>query len=567
MAVCFSIIPKSSDFDQNTQDPDVLASSRNLPTRIVLIGLISLLVFFSHSSVSLAGIIRPLEGQGNFHSYFDVLNRWQDNEHLDVLVLVEITNADIKYEETNGHYVGKFNFEVILEGPDGKTVTKKRHMSTARLDKVLAASRTSFQVFGLILEDVPFREGRLTCRLQDALKKKAGILNRKGLVLSESVSPWNAEHDLRLEGGVTVGDPLFLAHAPVKNWNPAVSSQGSITGYLHDYIHPSRRYGLEQDKLQLFIPVWPALSGGDKASENKGLQVQIISSDMVYSITDTLEFDDQGVAILGSGRPSGLFYELDLNILPEGSYSLAIAPLNRAGRGQLVMFDVIWRLGALGNRRDQVLGEGHLVLSGRQLKDFLAATPSGQEKILADFWSDLNPDPESPVNTVYMEYLYRLEYVRNFLGGIGPFGANDPRGEVYLFLGPPDDIEREILPMNSSDLNDAQIKTFQQFAPDREGSWAKGEGLDPNPGTGGSDFTPLGIPMPRSSTGEKQIMLSLNTSHNNHGYELWKYDDGGDPIFKNYLMNSGGWKRFLFVDRTGTGEYFLESSNMIQGGD
>jgi len=183
-----------------------------------------------------------------------------------------------------------------------------------------------------------------------------------------------------------------------------------------------------------------------------------------------------------------------------------------------------------------------LVLGGVDLQKFLEASPAGQEKILAEFWDSLNPDPENPVNSVYLEFLYRKEYVRNFLGGFGPQGANDPRGEVYLLLGPPEDIERNVMPMNSSELEDAQIKTFQQFAPDRGGSWAKGEDMyqiassdDPVSGSGG------GIPMPRSDLGEKQIIINKSSSSSSHGYELWKYDSGGRT-----RTASGG--RFLLSD-------------------
>lgn len=569
MAVCFTIIPRSSTDKQDFPAERDSFHGQSLATGHLLSIILFSIIFLLFSVSSLAGVVRPLEGDGNFHSYFDVLNRWQSEDRLDVLVLVEITNADINYEESGNGFVGKFNFEVTLEGPDGKTITKKRHMSTPKLDAVLAASRTSFQVFGLVLEDVPFREGRLTCTLHDALSRKQGILNRSTLPVSESVIPWSADHRLRTEGGVTVGDPLFLAHAPLKSWDPAVTSNGAGAGYLHDYIHPSRRYGIEEDRLQLFIPVWPSTGYGTKPDEHSGLQIQIRSEDMVYAITDTLQFDNLGIVALESGRPAGLMYELDLNVLPEGSYRMAIAPLNRKGKGQLVMFDVVWRLGAVGSNRDRILGEGRMVFSGKDLAVFLDANPVGQEKLLADFWTSLNPDPESPINSVYIEFLYRQEYVQKFLGGFGRRGANDPRGEVYLLLGPPDDVEREIMPMNSSDLEDAQVKTFDQFAPDREGSGAKG-GADVNqPGSTLSDpsMATGGIPMPRSSMAQRQIMLSYNTSHNSNGYELWKYDSGGKPLFDNYLMDEGMWQRFLFVDRTGAGDYYLESSNTLQGGD
>ncbi len=534
----------------------------------VRFSVILILLVLLAPAVASSGIVRPLDGDGAFHTFFDVLNRWQDDGSLDVLVLVEISNADIKYTESDNSFIGKFKFEVFLEGPDGLVITKKRHMSTAVLDNVLAASRTSSQVFGVVLKDVPFREGRLTCRVLDDVAKKSGYSRSLTLHSSESVTDWSAEHEVRGTGGITVGDPLFLAQAPLNTWNPSDDGKAATTGYLYDFIHPSRRYGLVQDKLQLFIPVWPSQGVGEKPDEHAGLQVQIVSSDMIYSITDTLQFDNLGIASLEKGKSAGIIYELDINILPEGSCQMSIAPLNRRGKGQLVMFDVVWRLNALGRHRDDVLGEGRLVLSGKELDTFLAESPAGQEKILADFWTSLNPEPENPINSVYMEFLSRKTYVRTFLGGFGPLGANDPRGEVYLLIGPPDEIEREGIPMNSSDLDDAQIKTFQRFAPDREGSWAKGEDVNERAARFGTEYTGAGgIPMPRSYNGEKQIAQTQNSSFGSNSFELWIYDLGGKPLFLNHLDEKGKWQRFLFIDRTGAGDYYLASSNTLQGDD
>ncbi len=168
------------------------------------------------------------------------------------------------------------------------------------------------------------------------------------------------------------------------------------------------------------------------------------------------------------------------------------------------------------------------------------------------------------MNPVYIEFLDRLTYVRNFYGGFGPEGATDPRGEVYLLLGPPDDIERKSMPM-SGDLDDAQIKTFQQFAPDRDGTWAKTEGITPRSASRHDQTVDFGgVPMPESPSGEAKIFKNLNSSYSQNGFQLWKYDTGGHPLFDNYLTKKGMWQRYLFVDRTGSGDFFLESSNSLE---
>ncbi|MFN2371270.1 MAG: GWxTD domain-containing protein [Candidatus Krumholzibacteriia bacterium] len=327
-------------------------------------------------------------------------------------------------------------------------------------------------------------------------------------------------------------------------------------------MHPARRYGLEQDRLQLFVPVWPPVGGVPAEADSQGLQVMITSLELDFALTDTVAFDNTGRATLAAGRPAGLLYELDVNLLPEGSFLLSLAPLDRRGRGVVTQFDVIWRLAALARRPSQLRGEGRTVFYGADLERFLAASAAEQEAMLTAYWDGVNPDPESPVNEAYLEFQYRLAFVRQFLGGFDEFGASDARGEVFLALGMPDDIRSEHMPQNFRDQDDARINVFQRFAPDREGTMARGN-------TGSAQTGPYGahdpIPQPWSHRAENQRALSQQKSTHLQGFELWEYDNGGKPLWESRFSRSGMGQRFLFVDRNGTGDFYLESSNVIQG--
>jgi GWxTD domain-containing protein len=512
-------------------------------------------------------MLHPMDGAGNFHMYVDVVNRWVAEDRLDVLVIVEIANGDIKFKEESGGFVGRLRLEVQLTGPDGQVISQKRHIRTPALSADEAASRTLFQVFGVVLEEVPFRAGRLTTQVYDVNRRRPGLLNQvaKKNSRSECATAWFAEEEPRTTEGIALEDPLFLVHAPFSEWDPENTAQGSGEGgWLHDYMHPSRRYGLEQDRLQIFQPVWPPAGGINLDEENLGLRVQVVSLDMEYVINDTVSFDRRGRAALAAGRSAALFYELDVNLLPEGAYRLSLAPLDGKGRGSLVEFDVIWRLEALGRHRSQILGEGRTVLEGRALDEFLAASPAEQERLLDDFWESLNPDPESPVNEVYLEFQYRLAYVRKFLGGFGQHGANDERGEVFLLMGPADEVQLYHMPMNFRDQDDARIKVYQRFAPDRESVESKGANIDGSQGNDPyQDFG--GIPMPFSRRAETQRNTQQYSASHHFPFELWKYNDVGNTLFPNRFSRKGMGQRFLFIDRTGSGHYTLESSNVLQG--
>jgi GWxTD domain-containing protein len=535
---------------------------RVLPAFLFLPALLLLLLLLPAAAVA---ILHPLDGGGNFHTSVDVINRWADEQRLDVLILVQVSNADLKFETEEFGEVARVLVDVQLESLDGQQVSRKRSIRTSALRRDDAGSRTQFQVFGVLLRDVPFREGRLTCAVSD-VNRQMGVIGFMGADKASSVcaTGWVAEQSPRPRSGVALEEPMFLVQAPLDSWRPdGVSEQAEQAGLVHDYVHPSRTYGLQEDHLQIFQPVWPQAGGVSLDYETAGLRVEVVSLDMEFALRDTIRFDSLGRAALAAGRPAGLFYELDVNLLPEGSYHLSLAPLDGRGRGSLSRFDVIWRLSALGRHRGMVMGEGRTVFTGKALERFLAASAAEQEKQLMEFWAALNPDPESPVNSAYLEFQYRLAYVQKFLGGFGEFGAPDARGEVFLLLGPADEIQTERMPMNFRDQDDARIKVYQRLAPDREGMTAKGS---PIGGTWNNNPYEVegGVPMPYSYSAERDRVAIMNSPAHSFPFELWKYDNGRTSLFPNRFGDKGMGQRFLFVDQSGHGDYRLESSNLLQ---
>lgn len=531
--------------------------------------LLACLVLMSLPRSAPAALLQPLDGSGNFHSYIEVVNRWRADDRLDVLVLVSVATGDLSARSEDGSLVGRLRVEATLTAPDGRTVTRKRQIRTQPLDERDVASGALRQVFGVLLTDVPFRNGRIECGVYDVNRRRPGLLNQLGRheARSEAVGDWYAEEGPRATVGLALDDPLYLVQAPLAAWNPESAADATETGgLLGDYVHPNRIYGLEQDRLQMVVPVWPPAGGTTRAEDLAGLRLQVLSTDGIFAFNDSVGFDVRGRAALAAGRPAYLFYELDVNRLPEGSYQLSLAPLGGYGRALVSGFSVVWRLAALGRHQDLVLGEGCLVFQGEQRQRFLDASPFEREIMLDEFWQQLNPDPAGPINPVQVEFQYRVAYVQQFLGGLGPQGARDGRGEVFILLGPPDEIQREPLPLNYRDQDDARVKVHDRFAPDRPGSTAKGAPLEGSQGSSPYE-TFGGIPLlsPVSRSAERDRLKMLYKAGQNFGFELWEYDNGGNPLFMNRLSNRGMGQRFLFVDRDGTGEYRIESSNIIEG--
>ncbi|MCP4292125.1 MAG: GWxTD domain-containing protein [bacterium] len=530
------------------------------------VGMWVLLLIALWSQASWA-MVSSLDGKGNFPAKYDVINRWQADGTLDILVIAEIPNADLTYQEEGRGLVGRFRMEVALQPLEGEPIIIKRNMRTAALAKSEASSRTLNQVFGIVLHDVQAREGKLRLHVYDAKSYQEGIWNqyKRRLRRSEASTYWYAENSANTDEGIALGDPLFLFLAPLTLWEPSVQAHHtSDGGRLHDYMHPSRRYGIEQDKLQAFIPVWPPKNGIRSENAEQLIAVQVTNMEMDFALNDTISMDQLGRRALHSGRAAGLFYELDINLLPAGAYRLTFAPLSGQGRAISSGFDVVWRLDRLGRHHQLQMAEGSIIFQGRELTQFRAASHSEKEVMLDRFWEEHNPDPENPVNTAFLEFQSRMAYVHQFLGGFDETGPVDDRGLVMVMLGPPDEMQREAMPMNSNEQDDAQIKVFERFAPDRESVWSKGS--DPSPADSNDPYkTSSGIPMPYSQRAAGQIQGRSNSAAHNFSFELWKYDRNGRPLFDNQFSQSTMGARFLFLDRTGSGDYFLESSNTVQG--
>ena len=240
---------------------------------------------------------------------------------------------------------------------------------------------------------------------------------------------------------------------------------------------------------------------------------------------------------------------MDAAGLPPGSYRLGIAPIDTAGHGFLSSFDVVWRLHSLSRRPGDLLGEGRTVLRGKALREFEAATNADREVMLAAFWKDLDPSPEDPYNEIYSEFQRRVDYVRLVLGGFDEFGARDPRGRVYMYLGQPDNIVQEPVPMNERELEDARVMVYERYAPERAGTTAK---------------SIIGMPFSHVANAE---IRAKKTAASVRVFQLWRYDHAGKQLFPNFYSDMGGGLRFLFVDRSGLGDFVLDASNTMLRGD
>lgn len=100
------------------------------------------------------------------------------------------------------------------------------------------------------------------------------------------------------------------------------------------------------------------------------------------------------------------------------------------------------RKAALDPRSQDFYEEARLVMTGEE-KNIFNHLPDqkSREEFIKEFWAKRDPDPETEENEFKQEFYQRIEYAnRHFREGIP--GWKTDRGRIFIYLGPPDQIEQ-----------------------------------------------------------------------------------------------------------------------------
>jgi GWxTD domain-containing protein len=145
-----------------------------------------------------------------------------------------------------------------------------------------------------------------------------------------------------------------------------------------------------------------------------------------------------------------------------------------------------------------------------------------RERFLAEFWESVNPEPEAPVNVVREEFMRRVRFANErYTNNLVP-GIETDRGRVYIRFGEPDDVRREIIPIQGNDLNTAIMQL------ERESSGSELSGIRGIDGRG-----------------------------DDRAFEVWVYNQRGYQLFpRDEQMSTGVGMQFIFVDDLGTGQNY-----------
>jgi len=517
------------------------------------------------TSAATAAWLQPVHGTGYFEFTCDAVSMDRGDGSLDVVVMVSVPHRNLVFENDAGMYRSRVQATVTLRSLDGSA---QRAQSTHRLSSRNQAEAESIalsQTFLVVLEDVDAEVGTLEVRLDDLQRRRPGLqyLATGEKAFAVATGDWHAL-PLRETRGLAIGDAVFLAHAPIRDWATSGRPTKAGQGGPWDFVNPQRRFGLETPAVQLYMTLAPPRRVEDRArAAQRPILARIESDELDFALVDTIITTPAVRQALAAGRPAAVYWEMDAGGLPPGRYRLGLAPVDDVGRSLLTTFDVVWSLDQLVRTHDDLLGEGRTVLLGADLSAFETASRVEQSLILDRFWKDRDPTPEDPFNEARAKFYQRMKYVRSFLGGFDARGALDERGRIYLLLGEPDEVREEAMPMNENAVVAARDLVFDRFQELVDGStgtspWSFGDYVGGNSRqSAGSNLTTF-VPY----TYMADIIAARNrTSPNTPRFLYWGYDEGGDQLFLNSYTGLGSGLRFFFVDQNGMGDYKLETSN------
>lgn len=84
-------------------------------------------------------------------------------------------------------------------------------------------------------------------------------------------------------------------------------------------------------------------------------------------------------------------------------------------------------------------------------KEIFINLPNEEEraKFIENFWRRRDPIPETPENEFKLDYYRRIAIANKFFGHGGIQGWRTDRGRIYIILGPPNEIQRDMSPTDS----------------------------------------------------------------------------------------------------------------------
>jgi GWxTD domain-containing protein len=482
-------------------------------------------------------------GRGDFEFFIDAAAFRNPDGSTRQEVYLRLPSVGVRFKASGGRFQARPHVSIVLKDEDGRVAVKDEGEMALYADVEKQAEDP--RKFHTLTKSYNLAPGSyiLSCRIEDRNAPKVTVL---GMVRNEfrtsGVTGYPLEIPVFPDEEMSFSGARFL-------WE--IGELGRTETYR---ANPSHLYGLYRDTLMVYVEAYipratiatneltiRTIILNDRGETVEGASISVRAADPPSPAEP-----QAGVAV----HP--IVIREDINRLPAAQYSLYVEgtvgdeSLVRAHSGS---FSVAWDMRSWEATRGSFLTEARFLLDEKSFKDFAQKSIGEQEAILDEMWKELDPDPTTGVNEAYEKFMERLTYV-NARYVDYQLGIYEDRALIYLSYGAPDEKIIDVVPLNRESMSDAMEKVKDPYHPVNFSN------------TGGR----LGYAKPQRDiiVDPRRLGAVGEGGETASPYELWVYDQSGDPIRKrdkNLEPDQG--LRFMFVDREGYGRYKLESSSSM----
>jgi GWxTD domain-containing protein len=191
-------------------------------------------------------------------------------------------------------------------------------------------------------------------------------------------------------------------------------------------------------------------------------------------------------------------------------------------------FSVLWKSEFWEMTEQQLLDEARVLFRENEFEKFREMSPGDRASFVEEFWAQVDPSPGQARNQLREEFLKRVLFANQQFFEQERRGMLTDRGRIYIRFGEPDEITRELMPTQDTQLDRRVPGLTQEDASGR--TLASNDEVDVRP------------------------------------YEIWTYTRQGTPLFpEREATTTVTGLRFVFVDETGVGHYMLRYSSDFIG--
>jgi GWxTD domain-containing protein len=457
-------------------------------------------------------------------------------------IYMRLPNTGVRFKEVSGRYEAKPRVSIRIRDAAGKIVLEDSDEFKMIVDTQKQATNPTW--FHTLTKSYTLDEGvyTLSCVIEDWNSPKVTMMAMVKNKYSKSViNGYPLDVPTFPQDKVSVSDPKYLWKA---------GRPGDESTYV---ANPSRMYGLYRDSVSVFVEAYVPRSG-----TYQDLEIRTVILDDAGEAVKESSVIIPAAATSASGDSLSdvatypILITEDLNLFPAGKYTLYVSA---GARDELLVrrlagsFHVAWDMRTWEVARRNLIAEAKFLLDDKDLKGFVNKSIGEQEAIVRAMWQEIDPDPATGVNEAHEKYMERLAYVEARYADY-ELGVYSDRGLIFLKYGMPDEKIVDVIPLNRESMSDALQKVEDRFHAVNFSN------------TGGR----LGYARPQQSiiVDPRRLGAVGEGGEVAFPYELWVYNQSGDPIRKrDKILEPGHGLRFIFIDREGYGRYRLESSSSM----